>query len=242
VIALFRKEINSFFSSIIGYIVIILFLLVNAIFFWLKSDDNILYYGYANMDLFFDRAPYIFLLLIPAITMRLFAEEKSIGTIESLMTKPISETKIILAKYLAAVVLVLIAILPTLTYYISLYYVGNPVGNIDTGAVMGSYMGLLLLASIYVSIGLFASSISDNQIVSLLISVVLCLAMTWGFNSLGSLSFFKSLNLLIYELGILPHYVSISRGVIDTRDIVYFVGVNAFFLLGTKTVLQKRKW
>ncbi len=241
-IALFRKEINSFFSSIIGYIVIILFLLVNAIFFWLVADDNILYYGYANMDLFFDRAPYIFLLLIPAVTMRSFAEEKSIGTIESLITKPISETKIILAKYFASVVLVIFAILPTFTYYISLYYVGNPVGNIDTGAVMGSYLGLLLLASIYVSIGMLASSLTDNQIVSLLVSIAICLLMTWGFNFLGSLKSFKSLNLFIFELGVLPHYVSISRGVIDTRDVIYFLSANAFFLLCTKTVLQKRKW
>ena len=194
------------------------------------------------MDLFFDRAPYIFLLLIPAVTMRSFAEEKSIGTIESLMTKPISETKIILAKYFASIVLVIFAILPTFTYYITLYYVGNPVGNIDTGSVMGSYLGLILLASIYVAIGLFASSLTDNQIVSLLISVAFCLLITWGFNFLGELSFFKAFNLLIFEIGVLPHYVSISRGVIDSRDIVYFVSANAIFLLGTKTILQKRKW
>jgi ABC-2 type transport system permease protein len=242
VIALFRKEINHFFSSLTGYIVILLFLLVNAVTFWMWSDDNILATGYANMDTFFQNAPYIFLLLIPAITMRTFAEEKSTGTIESLVTKPISETRIILAKYFAAVVLVIFAILPTFTYYISLYYMGNPVGNIDTGAVMGSYLGLLLLASVYISIGLYASSVTENQIVAILLSMALCFVMTTVFNWIGELTFFKAFNLLIMEMGIIPHYVSISRGVIDTRDVVYFISANAFFLLWTKTVLQKRKW
>lgn len=241
-LALFRKEINSFFSSITGYVVIILFLLVNSITFWVWTDDNILATGYANMDAFFQNAPYIFLLLIPAVTMRSFAEEKSTGTIESLVTKPISETKIILAKYFAAVVLVIFSILPTFTYYISLYYMGNPVGNIDTGAVMGSYLGLLLLASVYISIGLYASSVTENQIVAILLSMALCFMMTAVFNWIGELEFFKAFNLLIMEIGIIPHYVSISRGVIDTRDVVYFLSANAFFLLWTKTVLQKRKW
>lgn len=241
-IALFRKEINSFFSSITGYVVIILFLLVNSITCWVWADDNILATGYASMDVFFQNAPYIFLLLIPAVTMRSFAEEKSTGTLESLVTKPISEVKIILAKYLSAVVLVIFAILPTFIYYFSLYYMGNPVGNIDTGAVMGSYLGLLFLASVYISIGLFASSITENQIVSILLSMALCFMMTTVFNWLGDLNFFKAFNLLILEIGIIPHYVSISRGVVDTRDVIYFLSANAFFLLCAKTVLQKRKW
>src|SRR5688572_26056955 len=174
--------------------------------------------------------------------MRSFAEEQSVGTIESLMTKPISEAKIIMAKYLASLVLVAFAIIPTFIYYISLYRIGNPVGNIDTGAVMGSYIGLLLLASIYISIGLFASSLAENQIVALLLSIVLCVIITAVFNIIGGLSFFKAFNLFILQLGVVPHYVSISRGVIDTRDIVYFISANGFFLLCTKTVLQERKW
>lgn len=238
-IALFRKEINSFFSSLTGYIVIVLFLLVNSIFFW-AVGNNVLYNGYANMSIFFENAPYIFLLLVPAVTMRSFAEEKSTGTIESLVTKPISETKIILAKYFAAIVLVIFAILPTLIYYISLYYLGNPVGNIDTGSVIGSYLGLVMLASIYISIGMFASSLTENQIISLLLSILLCFAITEGFSWLGSL--FKVFNLFVMQMGVLPHYVSISRGVIDTRDLVYFLSSNIFFLLCTKMVLQKRKW
>lgn len=240
--ALFKKEINSFFSSITGYVVVAIFLLVNAVSFWSLGDLSILDYGYADMSLFFERAPYIFLLLIPAITMRSFAEEKNIGTLEGLITKPISETKIIFAKYMAAFTLVCFAVVPTFTYYVSLYYLGNPVGNIDTGSVIGSYMGLLMLASIYIAIGLFASSITENQIVALLTSVVMCIAITEGLNLLEGIKALKSFNLFILELGVLPHYVSISRGVIDTRDLVYFISANAFFLLCTKTILQKRKW
>ncbi len=240
-IALFRKEINSFFSSLTGYIVIIIFLVVNSIFFWMVPG-NVLDNGYADMRIFFENAPYIFLVLVPAVTMRSFAEEKSIGTLESLITKPISETRIILAKYFASLVLVFFAILPTITYLITIYFIGNPVGNVDTGAAIGSYIGLLLLASIYISIGLFASSLTDNQIVALLLSVALCVIMTEVFNILGGLEFFKAFNLLVLEMGILPHYISISRGVIDSRDVIYFLSANLFFLLCTKTVLQKRKW
>lgn len=240
--ALFKKEINSFFSSLIGYIVIILFLAVNAIFLWLVPNSNLLDYGYADLRLFFENAPYIFLLLIPAVTMRSFAEEKNLGTLESIMTKPISESRVIFAKYMASLVLVIFAVLPTITYYITLYVLGNPAGNIDSGAVMGSYIGLLLLASVYVAIGIFASSLTDSQIVSLLISVCLCLLVSEGFQLLADLRTFKSLNLFLTEMGIVTHYVSMSRGVVDTRDIVYFLSANIFFLLCTKTVLQKRKW
>lgn len=240
--ALFKKEINSFFSSLIGYIVISVFLVVNAIFLWLVPDSNLLDYGYADLRLFFENAPYIFLLLIPAITMRSFAEEKNLGTLESIITKPVSEVKIILAKYLAALVLVVFAILPTITYYITLYKLGNPVGNIDTGAVIGSYIGLALLASVYVAIGVFASAITDSQIVALLVSVILCLLVSEGFQLMAGLRTFKSFSLFWTEMGVLNHYVSMSRGVIDTRDLIYFISANAFFLLGTKTMLQKRKW
>ena len=241
-IALFKKEINSFFSSITGYVVIILFLLANSILLWGGFDDSLLNMGYANMDVFFQNAPYLFLLLIPAITMKSFAEEKSTGTLESLVTKPISEARIILAKYLASLTLVLFALIPTIIYYITIYNIGNPVGNIDTGAVMGSYLGLVFLASIYISIGLFASSVTENQIVSILIAIALCFVMTAVFSWLGDLSYFKAFNLFVMEIGIIPHYISISRGVIDTRDVIYFISANAFFLLLTKTILQKRKW
>ena len=239
-IALFKKEINNFFSSLIGYIVIIIFLAVSSIFFWFLPNGNVFDYNEASMYTFFENAPYLFLLLIPAITMRSFAEEKSTGTLESLITKPISETMVILAKYFASLVLVGIAILPTTIYYFSLYHMGNPVGNIDTGSVIGSYFGLFLLASIYVAIGLFASSIANNQIVALLVAILLCLVLTQWLNWIGGWD--KGASLFLLDMGVLPHYMSISRGVIDTRDLVYFVTANAFFLLATKTILQKRKW
>lgn len=240
--ALLRKEINLFFSSVTGYVVVILFLIVNSIFLWLIPGDNFLEWGYADLSQMFENAPYVFLLLIPAITMRSFADEKNYGTLESLITKPISETQIIIAKYLAALILVCFALLPTLIYYYTLYQLGNPVGNIDSAAVAGSYLGLILLASIYVAIGIFASSIADNQIVSLLIAFALCLIVSEGFQLLAGLSVFQRFNLLITNLGIRSHYVSISRGVIDTRDIIYFLSANVLFLLATKTMLQKRNW
>lgn len=240
--ALLRKEINLFFSSVTGYVVVILFLIVNSIFLWLIPGDNFLEWGYADLSQMFENAPYVFLLLIPAITMRSFADEKNYGTLESLITKPISETQIIIAKYLAALILVCFALLPTLIYYYTLYQLGNPIGNIDSAAVAGSYLGLILLASIYVAIGIFASSIADNQIVSLLIAFALCLIVSEGFQLLAGLSVFQRFNLLITNLGIRSHYVSISRGVIDTRDIIYFLSANVLFLLATKTMLQKRNW
>ena len=240
--ALFRKELNSFFSSLVGYVVVIIFLLVNSIFLWMIPDNNLLDYGYADLSLFFENAPYIFLLLIPAITMRSFAEEKSTGNIEPLMIRPVTETKIIFAKYFAALVLVVFALIPTVLYYISLYNLATPVGNIDTGAVLGSYIGLILLASVYVSIGVFSSALTGNQIVSLLIAMGISLWMLEGFGLIGGLDIFKNINLFLIELGIMSHYTSISRGVVDTRDVIYFLSVNAFFLLFTKTILQKRKW
>lgn len=205
-------------------------------------DDNLLDFGYADLSRFFENAPYVFLLLIPAITMRSFAEEKSLGTLESLITKPVSETSIILGKYLAALILVIFAIFPTVIYYISLYILGNPVGNIDSGAVAGSYLGLIFLASVYISIGIFASSLTDNQIVALLLAFVMCLFVSEGFQLLATLPVLRSFNLFFIELGIRSHYISISRGVIDTRDVIYFISANVFFLLSTKTLLQKRNW
>lgn len=240
--ALFRKELNSFFSSLTGYIVVIVFLVVNAIFLWLLPGRNLLDYGYADLSPFFRDAPYIFLLLVPAITMRSFAEEKSLGTIETLFTKPVSETRIILAKYLACIVLVIFALIPTVVYYISLYRLGSTPGNIDTAGIIGSYLGLLFLASVYISIGLFASSLTDNQIVSLIFALFLCLVMTEGFRLMAGIRTFRAVDLFLLEMGVVSHYDSISRGVIDSRDVIYFLSANFFFLLLTHVSLSRRKW
>ena len=242
-LALFRKEISSFFSSIIGYIVIIIFLLITSLFLWVfPIESNILDFGYAQINGLFLIAPYVFLFLVPAISMRSFADENKSGTIELLLTKPISDFQIILAKFGAAFVLLIIAILPTLIYYISVYQLGYPVGNIDSGGVFGSYIGLLFLGASFISIGLFASSITSNQIVAFIISVVLSGFLFLGFEFIFNLSLFGDAGLLIKTLGIYDHYTSISRGVLDTRDIIYFISIIALFLFLTRFSLQSRKW
>jgi ABC-2 type transport system permease protein len=241
--SLFVKEIRSFLSSLIGYIVIVFFLLIMSLFVWvIKGDSNVLDSGYANIDSLFALAPLVFLILIPAITMRSFADEKKSGTIELLLTRPLTDLQIILAKYFAGFTLVLIAILPTLIYYYSVYKLGSPQGNIDTGGTWGSYIGLLFLGSSFVAIGIFASSLTDNQIISVLLSVGLCFFCYIGFEKISSLSLFGKADTFIQAMGIDQHYNSLSRGVIDTRDVIYFFSFNAFFILLTKTVLEARKW
>ncbi len=240
---LLRKEISTFLSSLIGYTVIIVFLLVNGLFLWVFPQQfNIFDYGFASLDNYFTLAPWVFLFLIPAITMRSFAEELKAGTMEMLLTKPITEFEIILAKYLAALVLVLFAILPTLVYYVAVYKLGMPPGNLDQGGTWGSYIGLLFLGAGFAAIGIFASAISGNQIVSFLIAVFLCGFIYIGFDFIYTLSVFGSFGLFISQLGIDAHYAGMSRGVIDTRDVLYFLSLVTFFLLLTRFFLERRKW
>jgi ABC-2 type transport system permease protein len=244
--SLFKKEINSFFSSLTGYIVIIVFLLVNSFFLWIFPNTsgafNIIDSGYANLDGLFILAPFIFLFLVPALTMRLFAEEKRSGTIELLLTRPVSDLKIILAKYFAGLILVMFSIIPSLIYFISVYLMANPVGNIDTGGIWGSYIGLFFLAAVYVSIGIFASSFTENQIISFIIAMLICFFAFMGFDSISTIDIVKPIDFMIINLGINEHYKSISRGVIDTRDIIYFLSVISIFIFFTKLVLESRKW
>ena len=240
---LLRKEISTFLSSLVGYTVIIVFLLVNGLFLWVFPQQfNIFDYGFASLDNYFTLAPWVFLFLIPAITMRSFAEEHKAGTMELLLTKPITEFEIILAKYLAAVVLVLFAILPTLVYYIAIYKLGMPPGNLDQGGTWGSYIGLFFLGAGFAAIGIFASAVSGNQIVSFLIAVFLCGFVYTGFDFIYNLSVFGSFGLFVSQLGIDAHYAGMSRGVIDTRDVLYFLSLVAFFLLLTRFFLERRKW
>src|SRR3954468_17700280 len=211
---LLKKEISSFLSSLIGYVAIGVFLLLISLFMWvIKSDGgsnfntNILESGYANIDSLFFLAPWVFLFLIPAITMSSFADEKKSGTIELLLTRPLTEIQIILAKYFAGVLLVLFSLLPTLIYFYSIYRLGSPVGNIDTGGMWGSYIGLLFLGSAFVSIGIFASAITDNQVVSFILALFLCFFIYTGFDFIGSFSLFGKLDNLILSMGINSHYV-----------------------------------
>ncbi|HEX4887027.1 MAG TPA: gliding motility-associated ABC transporter permease subunit GldF [Luteibaculaceae bacterium] len=241
--ALIKKEISGFLSSLVGYVVMFIFLTMLGLMLWVfPGDFNVIDSGYAQLDSLFTLAPWVFMFLIPAITMRMFAEEKRVGTLELLLTKPLSELQLIIAKYAAALVLVIVALLPTLVYYISVYQMGNPVGNIDSGGFWGSFLGLIFLSSAFVTIGLLASSISDNQVVSFIIAVFLSFIVFTGFDALSSLSFLSNYDSFIQNLGINFHYASLSRGVVDTRDVIYFISASAFFILITRLVLESRKW
>ncbi|WP_104736001.1 gliding motility-associated ABC transporter substrate-binding protein GldG [Hanstruepera ponticola] len=238
-LAILRKEINSFFASPIGYLVIAIFLTLNGLFLWLFSGEfNILYTGFADMSSFFLLAPWILIFLIPAVTMRSFADEKKQGTLELLLTKPISELKIVFGKYFGAILLIIIAILPTLLYVYTVYKLGNPVGNIDFGSTLGSYFGLLFLIAAYTAIGVFSSSITDNQIVAFITAVFLCFLFYIGFEGVADI---LSSN-FVEQLGMSAHYKSMSRGVIDTRDILYFVSITLFFILLTNLNISTKKF
>lgn len=242
-LALLAKEIKSFLSSLIGYIAMAVFLVLTGLFLWVfPGNFNILNLGYSDMEPLFTLAPWVFMFLIPAITMRTFSEEQRTGTIELLLTRPLTDLQIILAKTIAGIVLVLLALLPTLIYTLSVYLLGNPVGNLDMGGTWGSYIGLVFLASAFVSIGVFASSITPNQVVAFIVAVFLCFFVFVGFDSISSFSAMGPLDSVVQKLGILEHYHSMSRGVIDSRDVVYFIALFAVFVLLTKTVLQSRKW
>ena len=240
---LLKKEIASFLSSLIGYIVIAIFLTAIGLFMWVfPGDFNILDAGYANLDTLFIIAPWVFMFLIPAITMRSFSEEQRTGTIELLLTKPLSDWQIIIAKYLAGFLLVLFALIPTLVYYYSVKELAVPAGNLDTGATWGSYFGLLFLGGGFVSIGVFSSSLSENQIVAFIIGVFLSFITYIGFDQIASYDLLGTLDFFVQNLGMNEHYLSMSRGVIDSRDLLYFLSLSTVFLLLTKLRLESRKW
>lgn len=241
-LAVFKRELFSFLSSSMAYITIGIFLLACGLMFWFFPDTSILEYGYAEMDGFFSLVPYLFMFLISAIAMRSFAEERKEGTYVLLATRPLTDLQIILAKYLACMILVLFSLLPTLIYYYSISRLGMPQGNIDTGAVIGSYIGLFLLGGAFTSVGIFASSITKNQIIAFAVAVFLCFFAYSGFDSVSRLSAFESIESTLVNLGIAEHYQSISRGVLDTRDVVYFITFVALFLGLTKLAIGGRKW
>lgn len=240
--AILAKEINSFFASVTGYLVIAIFLLTNGLFLWVFDGDfNIFQSGFADLSPFFKIAPWIFIFLIPAITMRSFAEERKQGTMQILLTRPLSAKKIILGKYLGALCLVVMALLPTLLYIWTIDALGDPVGNYDFGATLGSYIGLLFLAAVYVSIGLFSSVITKNQIVSFILGVFFCFLIYFGFQGISNFELFGSEVYALEYLGISFHYQSISRGVFDTRDLVYFISLIVLFLGLTHFNLRERR-
>jgi ABC-2 type transport system permease protein len=242
-LAIFRKEINAFFYSLIGFIVIGAFLVLMGLLLWVFPDFSVLDGNYATLDTLFAIAPMVFLFLIPAVTMRSFAEENQSGTLELLVTRPLSDWQIVAGKYLAAMTLVVFALLPTALYYFTVYRLGAPPGNLDSGGIMGSYIGLLFLAAAFAAIGLFASSLTTNQIVAFLLATLLCFTVYLVFDFLSQLPiFYGKSDDLVQALGMQSHYDALSRGVLDTRDVVYFLSVIAVFLAATVLSLGRRKW
>jgi ABC-2 type transport system permease protein len=241
-IRIVAKEFNSFLNSLIAYVVIAVFLTGMGLLMWVFPETSVLDYGYADMDTVFSLGPYVFIFLIPAITMRSFAEEKKSGTMELLLTKPLTDWDIILGKFLASFLLVLVALLPTLIYYFSVVALGNPVGNIDTPGVIGSYIGIALLGGVFCSVGILASSITSNQIVAFILAAFLCFLVFTGFESISTLNVWSAHTLLIKQLGILYHYDALSKGLIDSRDVIYFISVGALMLLISKIILSARSW
>ncbi len=243
---LYLKEIRSFLSSQIGYITIGVFITLIGLFLWVIPSEsggaNILDNGFANIDPLFFIAPWVYLILIPAITMRSFSEEKKNGTIELLLTRPLTDLQIVMAKYFAGLTLVLISLLPTLIYFYSVNALKTAAVTVDTGGMWGSYFGLFFLGAGFVSIGVFASAIAENQVVAFIIALLLCLFCYIGFDFIAESGLFGKYNSFAKGLGINEHYVSMSRGVIDTRDVIYFVSEIAIFNLLTKLVLESRKW
>lgn len=241
--SIFIKELNSFFSSIVGYVAVLVFLVACGLLLWIYEDSSILAYGYASLDRFFEIAPWLLLLLIPAVTMRSFADEFRGGTIEWLSTKPLSAMDIILGKYFASVVLVVFALIPTVIYAYTINNLSLIENNVDFGAIIGSYVGLLFLASSFTAVGIFCSSITNNQIVGFLVALLACYLLYSGFDSLSRIpAFADGIDYYLGMVGMAFHYESISRGFIDTRDVIYFLSVIILFISLTRLSLNSRTW
>ncbi|MGB0869236.1 MAG: gliding motility-associated ABC transporter permease subunit GldF [Flavobacteriales bacterium] len=239
---LLRKEIQVFFSSLIAYLVIFVFLILNTLFLWVfPGEYNILDNGFASLDNFFILAPWVFLFLIPAVTMRSFSEELKNGTFELLATKPLTDGHIVFAKFYSTIFIVVLATIPSFIYFFTVYQLGQTPGNIDVGAALGSYIGLIFLASAYSAIGVLCSSLTNNQIVSFISTVFLCFVFYMGFDSIAG-SFGPKTAYFVEQFGINAHYVSLSRGLIDLKDVVYFITLEAIVLSLCILKLQSRKW
>lgn len=235
-----KKEFRQFFSSLTGYIAIIVFLLLNGLMLFVFPDTNVLDFGYASLEKFFELAPWILLLLVPAITMRSLSEEFKTGTFEILQTKPISRSQLVIGKYLGALLVVWIALLPTFIYMFSIQRLSME-GGMDIGATLGSYIGLFFLSAVFTAIGVCCSSFTSNAVVAFILSAFACFILYSGFNAISRIPALEAgADYYIEMLGIDFHYRSISRGVIDSRDVVYFFSVIALFLTITNKNLVKR--
>lgn len=242
-LSIFIKEINSFFSSIVGYVAVLVFLIACGLFLWVIPESSILDYGYATLDKFFDLAPWFLMLLIPAVTMRSFADEFRSGTIEWLSTKPVTDLSIIIGKYLASLALVVFSLLPTLLYVLTISSLAVQENNLDTGGIIGSYFGLFFLAASFTAIGTFCSSLTNNQIVGFLVALFSCYLLYSGFEALSSIpSFANGIDYYLGMIGMSFHYNSISRGLVDSRDVIYFLSVIILFISLTRLSLNRRTW
>lgn len=236
----YRKELQRFFNTAMGYIVIAVFLLITGLFLWVfRGKYNVLDSGYANLDGLFVLAPWLYLFLAPAVTMQLFAEEQDKGTVELLYTKPVRRISIVLGKFFAGFTLMLIALLPTLLWYATVWLLAEPVGNVDSGAFWGSFLGLVFLAATYVAIGVFASALSKNQLVAFVVAVIFCFCFLYGFELVAMLFSSGSVADVVERFGIDAHYRSMSRGVLDSRDILYFLTLQCMFLLFTHEKIKR---
>ena len=239
---LLKKELSEFFSTLTGYIVIIIFTVLNGLFiFVFPGEYNLLDNHLANLDTLFFMAPWIFLFLVPAVSMRLFADEKKSGTIELLFSRPVSRFNIILSKYLAAVTIVLLSLVPTLIYFITITIISSEGSSPDTGAIWGSYIGLFLLAAIYTAVGVFSSSLTENQVVAFLLAIIMSFFLYIGPDTVSGFDIWGNYGNIIKKIGIDAHYKSVSRGVLDSRDLIYFISTSALFLIFTEYILQRKK-
>ncbi len=235
------KEFNGFLNSLIAYVVIGVFLMGIGLLVWVFPESNILDYGYADLSAFFTFTPFVLIFLVPAITMKMFSEETKTGALEILLVKPVSTLDVVLGKYLAALLLTIIALIPTLIYFYSVYQLANPIGNIDVAGIIGSYVGFILLASSFNAIGIFTSSLTENQVVAFILAAFLSFIMFTGLNSLSGIDVWSDLSIFLSELSLEYHYNALSRGLLDSRDIIYFLSVNVFFLILTKLIIEWRR-
>lgn len=235
---IFVKEFTGFFGSLIAYIVMAVFLITVGLFTWVFPDQSVLAYGYADLGTFFSVAPYVFIFLIPALTMRMFAEERKMGTLELLLTRPVTVWQIVLGKYGAVLALVALTLLPTGLYYLALYQLGNPKGNLDSSGILGAYMGLMLMAALFSAIGIWASALTTNQIVAFLVAAFVCFVLYAGMDSLSGLIQAGSWSLNLKEVGALYHYEAMSQALVDSRDVIYFLSLSSLFLFFTVLRIQ----
>ncbi|SEF70024.1 gliding motility-associated ABC transporter permease subunit GldF [Algoriphagus boritolerans] len=237
--SLFLKEINSFFGSLTGYLVLALFLVALGLIVWVFPESSVLEYGFADLEALFSYTPYVFTFLIPALSMRAISEERKTGTWELLRTSPLSLIQIILAKYLALVTLVFLAVLPTLLYAYSIFQLGDPVGNLDLAGFFGSWIGLLMIGATFAAVGLFASSLTSQQVVAFVLGVFLCFVLYFGFTALAEL-LTGELAYFVEELSLSYHYISLSRGVINSSDLFFLIGMIWVFLVASVLVLRNK--